>query len=414
MFSKGCVLMFDVNNKLIKLEEKFGQNLLYVPMLIDANPARGLKYVAYNLEKIFLINENDQVLWMKRIEGICDIRIRHINYFSHENLLELYCIDESIKLLTHTGEVIEMDEDKLIDERYKDYIEGEVQGYNHYDCQHSIDTKAAFDIPKGYYEINIQIEKENEGEEIKIFDEDGLCIYIGKDSKIKYKIVNYKEKQVRICSRNLFTVIDTSFKEIEEEVVQHFIGDSTLANQTKLPLYGWAQLYQTKTNIITNNIAYSGRSVKSFCFEGRFNKLLNVLKAGDIVTIGFGHNDARTHYFGSTPTEYIDFLKYYKKEIEKIGASVVICTPIAQRWYDAEYNLLNTHFNYEQAILDNFEVHSIVNLNKLLMNKIESMGFEKSKELFNIHPFLEMNDNTHLSYKGACSVVEMYIEEEGK
>lgn len=71
-------------------------------------------------------------------------------------------------------------------------------------------------------------------------------------------------------------------------------GDSTAATYNKADQQGWAGVfadYFTEAVSIDNR-ARGGRSTRTFISEGLWQKLIDDVKAGDIVLIQFGHNDA--------------------------------------------------------------------------------------------------------------------------
>ncbi|KAK3950541.1 SGNH hydrolase-type esterase domain-containing protein [Pseudoneurospora amorphoporcata] len=71
----------------------------------------------------------------------------------------------------------------------------------------------------------------------------------------------------------------------------YLAGDSTTAKTGGL-LMGWGEyLPPLLTGITVVNKAIAGRSARSYTNEGRFTKLANLVVAGDIVVIEFGHND---------------------------------------------------------------------------------------------------------------------------
>jgi lysophospholipase L1-like esterase len=75
----------------------------------------------------------------------------------------------------------------------------------------------------------------------------------------------------------------------------HIVGDSTVkSGGTGAGLWGWGEritpFFDTqKINVV--NHAIGGRSARTFYTEGRWQKVLDVLKPGDFVIIQFGHND---------------------------------------------------------------------------------------------------------------------------
>jgi lysophospholipase L1-like esterase len=69
------------------------------------------------------------------------------------------------------------------------------------------------------------------------------------------------------------------------------VGDSTARNQANL---GWGDHlahYFDTSRINVANRAMGGRSSRTFINEGRWDKVLAEMKAGDSVLIQLGHND---------------------------------------------------------------------------------------------------------------------------
>ncbi|NGZ87036.1 rhamnogalacturonan acetylesterase [Duganella aceris] len=72
------------------------------------------------------------------------------------------------------------------------------------------------------------------------------------------------------------------------------VGDSTVKSGGTNGAFGWGEriaphFNQDKINVV--NHAIGGRSSRTFFTEGRWDKVLEQLKAGDFVAIQFGHND---------------------------------------------------------------------------------------------------------------------------
>ena len=72
-------------------------------------------------------------------------------------------------------------------------------------------------------------------------------------------------------------------------------GDSTAAGYNKPDQQGWGgefQQYFDSNKVKIDNRARGGRSTRTFIAEGLWQALLDDVKAGDLVLIQFGHNDA--------------------------------------------------------------------------------------------------------------------------
>ena len=76
------------------------------------------------------------------------------------------------------------------------------------------------------------------------------------------------------------------------------VGDSTVSafnDSYYIPRYGYGtQLgdYVDDTYAV-ENLALSGRSSKSFVNEANYKKLTDGIKSGDVLVVGFGHNDEK-------------------------------------------------------------------------------------------------------------------------
>lgn len=73
-------------------------------------------------------------------------------------------------------------------------------------------------------------------------------------------------------------------------------GDSTMAKggSGNGATDGWGQYLGKYTTAPVVNKAIAGRSARSYWEEGRFAAVANLVVAGDIVVIEFGHNDGGT------------------------------------------------------------------------------------------------------------------------
>ena len=81
--------------------------------------------------------------------------------------------------------------------------------------------------------------------------------------------------------------------------VQVFIaGDSTAAEYgpERYPQLGWGMVLPCAfdRDVTVRNIAKGGRSTKSFISQGFFGRIERDIRAGDVLLIQFGHNDAKS------------------------------------------------------------------------------------------------------------------------
>ena len=204
------------------------------------------------------------------------------------------------------------------------------------------------------------------------------------------------------------------------------IGDSTMSQKDDLniPERGWGMvIYQYfDNNIQFHNFAANGRSTKSFIDEGRWKKVLNLLKSGDYVFIQFGHNDEKMYdplRYTHPDKEYRENLKLFVTSSRKCGANPVLMSSICRRNFDEQGNLLNTHGTYPEAVRKTAEELSVPFIDMELKTRklILDHGVEDSNKLFvRIEPGLfesfpeGLIDNSHLSIYGATLIAGLAVE----
>lgn len=221
------------------------------------------------------------------------------------------------------------------------------------------------------------------------------------------------------------------------------IGDSTAAKKdlsTGSPERGWAmalQSYFDSTYIRVDNHAVNGRSSKSFIDEGRWDKVLSLIKPlSDYVIIQFGHNDEKPQIERHTdPGSTFDYnLAKFVRETREKGGIPVIMNPVVRRNFatktvknDDDEALRNTTFAdgakvaEGDSLIDTHKLYAVaprdvalrmnvhfVNANKITHDLEQSLGVEGSKKLHmwykpGEHPALPQGrqDNTHYNIYGA-------------
>ncbi|MCH5250823.1 MAG: chitobiase/beta-hexosaminidase C-terminal domain-containing protein, partial [Lachnospiraceae bacterium] len=223
------------------------------------------------------------------------------------------------------------------------------------------------------------------------------------------------------------------------------VGDSTVCDFVGkgqdltyyYPRYGYGTqignyLSIPKENI--QNLAASGRSSKSYLVENAadYATLTSGIKAGDVLIIGFGHNDEKleearyTNPNGDWKTEG-SFAKslydnYIKKAQDK-NAEVILCTPIVRRGSEAKLTDSQKHItaskdgyeggNYAQAIrkLGEDAKVPVVDLTTLTTTLYEDLGPEQTKFLHAWGNSKGVPDDTHLNIYGAKKVAWLFAKE---
>lgn len=137
-------------------------------------------------------------------------------------------------------------------------------------------------------------------------------------------------------------------------------GDSTVRNSGLQR--GWGQdigRFLDGGTIRVANRAIGGRSSRTFFTEGRWDKMLAEMKAGDLVLIQFGHNDVgpldeKGKFRGSLkgtgeetreirrPDGSVEtvhtfgwYLRYYARTAKAKAVTVVLCSPVPHKRFDA-------------------------------------------------------------------------------
>lgn len=209
------------------------------------------------------------------------------------------------------------------------------------------------------------------------------------------------------------------------------VGDSTLSPFNDVAYYhprnGYGMRLQDYLNpkkIEVINLAMSGRSSKSFLTEINYKTLVNNIKKGDYLIIGFGHNDEKaeedryTNPNGSKEEAgsfknslYVNYVKMAKDK----GATPILCTPIVRRVEGIKYVGSAVHIvadqgsykggDYPKAIreLGQETDTMVVDLTEKTKNRYLTMLPE---ETLKFHAWLSHKpnsvDNTHLNMYGAA------------
>jgi lysophospholipase L1-like esterase/quercetin dioxygenase-like cupin family protein len=186
-------------------------------------------------------------------------------------------------------------------------------------------------------------------------------------------------------------------------------GDSTASHYPaeRAPREGWGMRLQPylADGWEVRNHAQSGRSARSFIEQGWLDGIATDLRAGDVLLIQFGHNDAKVEdpaRYNAPATAYPQWLMRYVALARDRGATPVLVTPVARRKFDGT-QLLDTHGPYPQAMreLARREGIALVDLNASSMDWLRALGDAASKAYFMHVPAQRQADDTHFSAAGA-------------
>jgi len=203
------------------------------------------------------------------------------------------------------------------------------------------------------------------------------------------------------------------------------VGDSTVRNgqgDGAGGLWGWgdalSQYFDTsKVNVV--NRAIGGLSSRTYIAFGHWERVLALLKAGDVVVIQFGHNDASavndpTRARGSLQgtgdqTETIDnqmtgeredvhtygwYLRRLVSDARSKGASVVLCSPVPRNAWKGAMVVRSTTYRPWAEETAKAAGAAFIDLNDLVAVRYEALGHDK------VTPFFP-SDDTHTARAGA-------------
>ena len=198
----------------------------------------------------------------------------------------------------------------------------------------------------------------------------------------------------------------------------HLMGDSTMAEKDlsdgKLER-GWGMMFPNFVDDTFRvvNYAQNGRSTKSFIDKGLWDMVQYALQPGDYVFIQFGHNDAKADdpdRYAPAFGAYQENLRTFIRGAREKGATPILLTPVARRWFKNGKLDRNCHTDYPAAMKQVAEELgvTVLDITTPTLDWIESIGDEASKAYFMIST--GKDDNTHTVACGARKVTEIVCE----
>lgn len=248
------------------------------------------------------------------------------------------------------------------------------------------------------------------------------------------------------------TETETEASQTEEELKDDqkhtvwFVGDSTVCSFTDAyyyPRYGYGtqlENYLDENYYTVNNLAKSGSSSLNYpsVASEEYAELKNGISEGDVLIIGFGHNDEKkaaeryTNPNGDWQTDGSFAKSLYDSYVSvalDAKATPILCTPIVRRNAKGEYTGTNIHVtsdgkgddgnqyeggDYPAAIrkLGEDKNISVVDLTSLTKELYENAGVDKTLYMHAWTSSKETSvDNTHLNIYGAKKVAYMLAKE---
>lgn len=212
-----------------------------------------------------------------------------------------------------------------------------------------------------------------------------------------------------------------------QEVRVHTIGDSTMADyvENTTRTRGWGEMLQeffdSKAQVI--NYARGGRSSRSFCEEGLWDKVKGNMQPGDYVLIQFAHNDEKEggkdgdDFRGTAPwTTYKSYLEKYVDETLAKGGTPVFVTPIIRRYFTGDGTISpkgchdlsvapdDSTLNYVRVMkhVACEKKVALVDMTQLTKDYCETLGAEKT-----IACIYVPTDGTHTQATGAAVYAQL-------
>ncbi|WP_051865929.1 rhamnogalacturonan acetylesterase [Streptomyces griseus] len=200
-------------------------------------------------------------------------------------------------------------------------------------------------------------------------------------------------------------------------------GDSTAStyDSSKAPRAGWGQALPVflTSGVETVNAAQSGASSKSFADTGRLDRILAVIKRGDLLLVSFGHNDEKS----DDPSRYTDpsttykwYLSQYIDKSRAKGAVPVLVTPVERRHFNSAGVISPSHGAYPAAMRELAAAKGVPLLDLTASSTAlwNRAGVEGTKKHFMIlkagqYPNYPngSQDNTHFQALGAIEVARL-------
>lgn len=211
-----------------------------------------------------------------------------------------------------------------------------------------------------------------------------------------------------------------------DPITVYLAGDSTCAAKLpeKRPETGWGEMLQQyfePAKVKIENHAQNGRSTKTFISEGRWQAIVDKLKAGDWVFVQFGHNDSAKEKGEryTPPEDYKKNLVRFINDVWAKKANIVLLTPVVRRRFDKDGAFYDTHGEYPEIVRTVSKEYNVplIDMHRKSEAVLKAYGAEPSRSLFlQLKPGENANypngvdDNTHFKPKGAEEMAKLAVE----
>jgi len=195
-------------------------------------------------------------------------------------------------------------------------------------------------------------------------------------------------------------------------------GDSTASayGPERAPRSGWGEALPSFLDASweVRNHARSGRSARSFIEQGFLDPIAAELRAGDVLLIQFGHNDARIDdpgRYNEPQRTFPQWLSRYVTLAREREATPILITPLAVRKFD-DAQPVDTHGAYAQAVRDlaQRERVGLIDLTASSTDWLRALGPDASKRFYMHVPEQNQADDIHLQARGAAAVACLVVD----
>jgi lysophospholipase L1-like esterase len=222
---------------------------------------------------------------------------------------------------------------------------------------------------------------------------------------------------MRLTAALFLLLVASTFAPAKEPVTVFLAGDSTMASKRpeKRPETGWGEFlgrHFDDARVRVDNHAQNGRSTRTFIAEGRWQAILDKLRAGDYVFIQFGHNDSSKEKLDryTPPADYRANLERLVADVRAKKATPVLLTPVMRRRFDQSGVVQDSHGEYPDLVRRVAAERrvALIDMHRKSEAVLARYGVEESKKLFlqlaageHANYPQGVNDNTHFSPLGA-------------
>ena len=193
------------------------------------------------------------------------------------------------------------------------------------------------------------------------------------------------------------------------------IGDSTVCDQSKEPYNSWGQMLPRffKPEIAIANHGESGETYRDSIGRRRLDKIISVMKPGDVLMMQFGHNDQKqiAAKSGGPFTTYKEELKKHVEALRAHGGQAIVLSPMERRGFDENGKVRPSLIEYATAAKQAAEELGVpfIDLNTMSKPLYEALGSERSALAF--ATIGGKTDNTHTSNFGSYELAKCIVDQ---